>query len=61
MFWERMRDQFGAAYAENVARDQSLPTLGSRSAMQALNDGEEPRVVWLAICEHFEIPVAARH
>jgi Protein of unknown function (DUF3046) len=56
-----MRDQFGATYAENVARDQSLPTLGSRTAMQALNDGEEPRVVWLAVCEHFEIPVAARH
>ncbi len=56
-----MRDQFGAAYAENVARDQVLSTLGSRTAMEALNEGEEPRVVWLALCEHFEIPVAARH
>jgi hypothetical protein len=34
---------------------------GERTAAQALADGEDPRTVWLALCEHFEIPVAARH
>ena len=56
-----MREQFGASYADNVARYQVLSTLGGRTAMEALDAGEEPRTVWLALCEHFEIPVAARH
>jgi hypothetical protein len=60
-FWERMREQFGPSYADAVARDQVLSTLGGRSAVQALDAGEDPRKVWLAICEHFEIPVRARH
>jgi hypothetical protein len=60
-FWERMRDQFGPAYADAVARDQVLAKLGGRNAVQALEQGEDPRSVWLAICEHFEIPVRARH
>lgn len=61
VFWDRMREQFGAAYAENVARDQVLSRLGGRTAKEALDQGEEPRTVWLAVCEHFEIPLAARH
>jgi hypothetical protein len=60
-FWERMREQFGPAYADAVARDQVITKLGERTAAQALADGEDPRTVWLALCEHFEIPVAARH
>ena len=60
-FWERMRQQFGPVYADAVARDQVLARLGGRSAVQALEQGESPRAVWLALCEHFEIPVRARH
>jgi hypothetical protein len=60
-FWERMREQFGPAYADAVARDQVLAKLGGRNAVQALEQGEDPRTVWLALCEHFEIPVRARH
>jgi hypothetical protein len=60
-FWERMRAQFGPTYADAVARDQVLAKLGGRTAAQALELGEDPRTVWLALCEHFEIPVRARH
>ncbi|HLQ56980.1 MAG TPA: DUF3046 domain-containing protein, partial [Streptosporangiaceae bacterium] len=35
-FWERMRAQFGDVYAESVAKDQALASLGSRTASQAL-------------------------
>ena len=60
-FWRRMNDQFGANYADSVARDQVIRTLQDRSVEQALADGEDPKLVWLAVCEHFEIPVGRRH
>ena len=60
-FWERMETRFGAAYADSVARDQVIGELGNRTARQALADGEDVREVWLAICEHFDVPVPDRH
>jgi hypothetical protein len=60
-FWERMEARFGPAYAASVARDQVIGRLGDRTAAQALDAGEDVREVWLAVCEHFEVPVAERH
>jgi DUF3046 family protein len=56
-----MAEHFGAAYAHSVARDQVIHRLGERSVVEALAAGEDPKTVWLAVCEHFEIPVAQRH
>jgi hypothetical protein len=56
-----MREQFGTAYAESVSRDQVITRLEGRTAVQALADGEDPKRVWLAVCEHFDIPVPQRH
>jgi hypothetical protein len=60
-FWWRMEEHFGAAYARSVARDQVIGRLGGRSVSEALEAGEDPKRVWIAVCEHFEIPVAQRH
>jgi hypothetical protein len=60
-FWWRMEEQFGPAYASSVARDQVIGRLGGRSVNEALEAGEDPKTVWRAVCEHFEIPVAQRH
>ena len=60
-FWERMRGQFGPTYADAVARDQVITALGGRSALAALVDGDDPKHVWLAVCEHFEVPAGLRH
>lgn len=60
-FWERMTARFGTGYAESVARDQVIGRLGNRTAHEALAAGEDVRDVWLAVCEHFEIPVRDRH
>jgi hypothetical protein len=60
-FWWRMEEHFGAAYAHSVARDQVIRRLGERSVVEALDAGDDPKSVWLAVCEHFEIPVAQRH
>jgi hypothetical protein len=55
-FWERMREQFGAAYAESVAKDYVLSRLGGRTVNRALADGEDAKVVWRAVGETFNVP-----
>jgi hypothetical protein len=60
-FWERMARRFGASYADSVARDQVIRGLGDRTAHEALVAGEDPKSVWLAVCEHFDVPVRERH
>ncbi|HET6909439.1 MAG TPA: DUF3046 domain-containing protein [Mycobacteriales bacterium] len=60
-FWDRMESRFGPAYAASVARDQVIGRLGNRTPQQALEAGEDVREVWLAVCEHFEVPIADRH
>jgi hypothetical protein len=59
-FWARMTAVFGAGYAESVARDHVLVQLGGRTAMQALDAGEDTKVVWRAVCEALEVPAAHR-
>jgi hypothetical protein len=59
-FWERMRAQFGAAYADSVAKDHVLSALGSRTVNQALADGEDIKTVWRAVCEAFKVPERLR-
>jgi Protein of unknown function (DUF3046) len=55
-FWDRMRAQFGDAYAESVAKDYVLSALGDRTVNQALADGQEAKVVWRAVCDAFRVP-----
>jgi hypothetical protein len=60
VFWDKMRAQFGDAYAASVARDHALGDLGSRTVDQALAEGIEPKTVWHAVCEAFQIPERSR-
>ena len=60
VFWERMRAQFGEAYAESVAKDQVIAALGDRTVNQALVDGQDPKTVWRAVCETFDVPQRLR-
>jgi hypothetical protein len=59
-FWERMRAQFGDVYAESVAKDQVLHNLSDRTVNQALADGEDPKTVWRAVCDTFDVPQRLR-
>ena len=56
VFWDRMRAQFGEAYAESVAKDQVMAVLGDRTVNQALADGVDAKTVWRAVCETFDVP-----
>jgi hypothetical protein len=55
-FWTRMREHFGAAYAESFARDHVVSRLGGRTVDQALREGESAKDVWRAVCDDQEIP-----
>ncbi len=59
-FWDKMRGQFGEVYADSVAKDHVLSSLGSRTVNQALADGEDVKVIWRAVCEAFRIPERRR-
>ncbi|MGH3329207.1 MAG: DUF3046 domain-containing protein [Streptomycetales bacterium] len=54
-FWRRMAQQFGPAYADSFARDFVLRELGGRTVHQALEQGQDARDVWRAVCEEVGI------
>ena len=56
IFWERMAEHFGAAYADSFARDHVMAELGGRTVRQALDAGWETRDVWRAVCTAVGIP-----
>ena len=44
-----MERRFGASYARSYAADQVLATLDGRTVQQALDDGDDPKLVWRAV------------
>lgn len=59
-FWDLVDDVFGRAYGRTVVIDQVLSALNDRTAAQALEDGEEPRVVWHVLCDAMYVPAGQR-
>lgn len=59
-FWRLVADEFGDAPGRHLAATLSLTHLGSRTADQALADGEDPKAVWAEICRVKEIPESRR-
>ena len=43
-----------------MAADHRISGLGSRTADEAVADGVQPRTVWLALCDDFEVPESRR-
>ena len=59
-FWRRMDTRFGEAYAHSYAADQVLSTLGGRTVLQALADGDDAKQVWRAVCDATGAPASER-
>jgi Protein of unknown function (DUF3046) len=55
-FWTLVDGEFGPARGRTLARDHVIGALGHRTAEQALEDGEDPRDVWLALAADLEVP-----
>jgi hypothetical protein len=55
-----MEDEFGPVRAASLARDHVFADLGGRTVEQALEAGIDPRTVWRAVCDAFDVPVSRR-
>lgn len=55
-----MEGEFGPARAASLARDHVLADLGGRTVEDALEVGIDPRTVWRAVCEAFDVPPSRR-
>jgi hypothetical protein len=55
-FRELVDVQFGRVRGGSLLVDHVLTQLGGRTAMQAIEDGVDPRDVWRALCADFDVP-----
>lgn len=55
-----MADEFGPVRAASLARDHVFADLDGRTVEQALDAGIDPKDVWRAVCEAFEVPAERR-
>ncbi|MEY4452773.1 MAG: hypothetical protein RIT51_451 [Actinomycetota bacterium] len=60
-FNELMTDEFGAEYAAVLRRDLVLGELADQTADKAIAGGEDPKVVWLALCKAAGVPKERWH
>jgi hypothetical protein len=56
-----MQTQFGSLRAPSVASDHVFSALDGRTANEALAAGEDPKAVWFAVCDAFDVPDALRY
>lgn len=60
VFWQRMADHFGEAYADSFARDHVMSELGGRTVHEALDAGWPAKEVWRVVCVAMEVPADKR-
>lgn len=51
-----MADEFGSIRAAMIASDHVFAELGGRTADQALAAGLEPKDIWDAVCQVYDVP-----
>jgi hypothetical protein len=56
VFRKLMTKEFGEVRADMLARDHVFSSLGGRTVDQALDVGLEPKEIWRAVCDVFEVP-----
>lgn len=59
-FWMRMEHALGPAYARSWADQYVLRDLDGRTVLEALDAGEQPKVVWRAVWAALELPARER-
>ncbi len=55
-----MEARFGPLYARSYAADQVLAELGGRTVQQALDQGEDAKRIWRAVCDATAAPASER-
>ena len=60
-FTRAVDDEFGEVHGRVLLRDLVIDELDGRTAVQALDAGEAPAKVWLALCRANDVPLARWH
>jgi hypothetical protein len=60
VFRNLMAQEFGEVRADMLARDHVFSSLGGRTVDQALEAGLQPKEIWRAVCDVFEVPQERR-
>ena len=55
-----MEAVLGSGYTRTWAREHVLAELGERTVNQALDQGEDPKVVWRAVSKALHLPASLR-
>lgn len=56
-----MKAHFGPYRAASVASDHVFSALDGRTVDEALRSGENPKRVWAAVCESFDVADTLRY
>ncbi|ALG84611.1 DUF3046 domain-containing protein [Gordonia phthalatica] len=55
-FTELTELEFGRRRADGLLKDLVLVELGSRTGLEAIDDGVDPKLVWRALCRELDVP-----
>ena len=59
-FFELVQDEFGEQLAEVILSDTRLDHLADQTPRQLIQAGEDPKTIWLAICDQLSVPADSR-
>ncbi|MDN5896730.1 MAG: DUF3046 domain-containing protein [Nocardioides sp.] len=58
--WARLDMALGQSYSRHWAKQHAITELGSRTVEEALDSGEDPKVVWAAVWRVLGLPASDR-
>lgn len=56
-----MTEEFGLAYSQVLLNDLTLAKFNDKTAATLIAEGEDPRLVWLELCQINEVPKERWH
>lgn len=59
-FHDLVREEFGQVRGDSLLVDHVFLSLGGRTAAAAIEDGVDPKAVWRAMCDEFDVPPQRR-
>ena len=54
--WGQLSNRSDQVRGSSMLVDHALTRFGGRTAVQAIDDGVDPREVWRALCADFDVP-----
>lgn len=59
-FHDLVREEFGQVRGDSLLVDHVILSLGGKTAADAIEAGYDPKAVWRALCDEFDVPPQRR-